>query len=500
MADDAQKIRAETHSQSKLSTKLLFSHLLVALGSLLILMLVIGFAIQRYFINSQHRLIYAQSLYASLYYEKVYLRIGGSWDNLDPTVAQGDEPSLQVVTDQSGHIKLQYVPLYLSLDADEETTIQQSIARVLSSGQTVEGDFQGDDPRIFSGYYVCQPLVVRNQVIGALFFAAPARYPQGFVPDSFLSDVFSAMLFSGGIIALIVASSSLFFVRRLTRPLVLMKQAVDKLSAGNYAERVPDPLPVDELGQLARSFNHMARQIEEDIEALQRQEQYRREITANVAHDLATPLASIRGFSEALADGVLQDEQARADAYAVMIRECERLSLLIQDMQQLSSLESGRVALENGRVDLGTLVKETVEVIARQYDEASLVIENQVEQNGELSILADSNRIIQVLLNLFDNARHHTPPGGTITIEGALRNGRVLLWIKDTGEGIAPTELPHIFDRFYRADPARTHGRGGSGLGLSIVKTIVELHRGNIQAESVQGQGTTILLAFPCAQ
>ncbi|MGH2480196.1 MAG: sensor histidine kinase, partial [Ktedonobacteraceae bacterium] len=466
MEFDGQKQHHSPFPQSKLSIKLILSHLLVALGSLLVFMLVVSFAIQSYFVNSQYRLIYAQSLYAAKSYGKIYLQIGSSWDHFRPILGQGEDPSLLIVVDQSARVEIQLTPSYLFLSRVEESLIQQSMTKALA-GETVTGYLQDDAPQAFTGYYACLPLTVHNQIIGALLFAHPEIYPQGFSPNSFLTDVSMVMLFSGIIIAIIVAFSSLFFVHRLTHPLVLMKRTVDKLSAGNYAERIPGPLPQDELGQLAHSFNNMARQIEEDIDALQRQEQYRREITANIAHDLSTPLAAIRGFSEALADGVLQDEQARADAYAVIIRESERLSLLTKDIQQLSSLESGRITFDYAPVDLAILVKETVEVIALQCSEANITIQNNIEPYDKLFIHADSHRIIQVLLNLFDNARHHTPAGETITIDSAHKNGLVTLWIKDTGAGIAPTDLPHIFDRFYRADPARTYttGTGGNGLG-----------------------------------
>lgn len=481
--------------QSKLSIKLIFSHLLTTLGSLFILMSVVLFAIQGYFVNYQYKLIYEQTLYTAQRYEDFYLKIGSSWDNIPAIVQQGDEPSLLLLADQFAHVKLLRVPLYLALNQAEIAIIQQDITRAIS-GDTVTGYLQGDGTHVFSGYYACLPLSVHGQHIGVILFANPEVYPQGFSPNSFLTNVSTAILFSGIGIALIVAFSSLLFVRRLTHPIVLMKQSVDKLSAGNYAERISEPLPKDELGQLALSFNNMARQIEEDVHALRSQEQYRREMTANIAHDLSTPLASIRGFTEALSDGVIQDEQARLDAYKIIIREAERLSLLVSDIQQLSCLESGQIALDYALVDLAVLVKETIEVIAPQYEEAGITIQNKLEQANTILIYADGNRIVQVLLNLFDNARRHTPSGGIVTIEGVLHDAQITLRVQDTGSGIAPENLPHIFDRFYRADPSRAYKTGGSGLGLAIVKAIITLHGGTIRAESTPGEGTCMIITF----
>src|SRR5262249_43771292 len=150
---------------------------------------------------------------------------------------------------------------------------------------------------------------------------------------SFLANISTSVLLTSAGVALVTIFFSLLYIRRLTSPLILMKETVDKLSGGNYRERIPGPFPEDELGQLAISFNHMATQIEENIQALKQQEYFRRELTANIAHDLSTPLASIRGFSEALDDNVIQEERARHDTYKIIIREIERLSHLVSDVQ-----------------------------------------------------------------------------------------------------------------------------------------------------------------------
>jgi signal transduction histidine kinase len=482
--------------RSRLALELAFSHLLATLGSLLLLTIVVLFATRNYFISIQYQQIEAQATYAAESYEGQYANLGGSWKNFSD--GPGDELSLLIITDTSLRIMESRIPGYLVLTQAEASTIQQCMTQALAGHQTT-GDLQDtSEAHAFSGYYVCEPLLNQNQTIGAMFFAEPEVYPQGFSPDSFLRDISTSVLLTSGGVALVTILLSLLFIRRLTSPLILMKEKVDTFSAGAYTERIPGPFSPDEFGQLALSFNRMASQIEENIQALHSQEQYRRELTANIAHDLSTPLSSIRGFSEALDDNVIQEEQARHETYQIIIRETERLSHLVKDMQQLSSLEAGQISLDLAVVDLVTLVHQTIEVIAPQCEEARVTVQDRMG-SSVLPVYADSNRLTQVLLNIFDNARHYTPPGGTIIVEKAVQQGMAWLRITDTGQGIAPEELPRIFDRFYRTDPARTHHTGGSGLGLAIAKMIVQMHHGTIHAESVPGQGTSIIIALPLA-
>jgi two-component system sensor histidine kinase BaeS len=480
--------------RSHLGLELICSHLLATLGSLFLLTVVVLFATRNYFISALQQQVEAQASYAAKSYEEQYANQGGSWEHFP--AAPTDELSLLIITNTNLQILYSRVPAYLVLTPAEADTIQQCMTQALAGHQNSGNLQDSSDPHAFSGYYVCQPLTSQNQMIGAMFFADPQLYPRGFSPNSFLRDISTSVLLTSAGVALVTILLSLFFIRRLTSPLILMKEKVDRFSTGKYTERIPGPFPPDEFGQLALSFNHMARQIEENILALHQQEQYRRELTANIAHDLSTPLSSIRGFSEALDDNVIQEEQARHDTYKLIIRETERLSHLVKDVQQLSSLEAGQISLDLAVVDLVTLVDQTIEVIAPQCEEAQITVQNKLG-SSTLPVYADSNRLTQVLLNIFDNARQYTPPGGTITVESTAQRGLAWLRITDTGHGIAPEDLPRIFDRFYRTDPARARQTGGSGLGLAIAQMIIQMHHGTIRAESAPGKGTSIIMALP---
>jgi signal transduction histidine kinase len=164
----------------------------------------------------------------------------------------------------------------------------------------------------------------------------------------------------------------------------------------------------------------------------------------------------------------------------------------------MTSLESGHVRLDLAPLDLQSLVDETLTVISPEYEQAGLTVHNGIAANTPL-VFADSDRITQVLLNLLDNARRHTPGGGSITIGARPFEGQLQVWIADTGTGIDPADLAHIFERFYRADRSRTGSTGGSGLGLSIVKAIIVAQRGKVWAESTPGKGTSIIFTLPLA-
>lgn len=482
--------------RSPLGIELICSHLFATLGSLILLTVVMLFATRDYFISAQKKQIEIQATYAAESYENKYLSGGNSWNNLPDTPT--DDLSLLIITNVSLQITQRRIPPYLDLTPLELSLINRTLVSALAGNQG-DGNLQdSSDPHAFSGYYVYLPLVVQGQIIGAMFFADPQVYPQGFSPDSFIENISISVLLTSAGVAIVTILLSLLFIRRLTSPLITMKETVDKFSVGDYTERISGPFPQDEFGQLALSFNHMAKQIEENIQALRLQESYRRDLTANIAHDLSTPLASIRGFSEALDDNVIQEEQARHDTYKTIIREIERLAHMVKDVQQLSSLEAGQISFDFAVVDLVALVNQTISVIAPQCEETGITLQNKLGNTSAL-VYADSNRLIQVLLNVFDNARHYTPPGGTITVESSTQYKQVILYVRDTGSGIAPEDLPRIFDRFYRADPARTQITGGSGLGLAIVQTIIQIHGGTVRAESIPGQGTSIVIALPKA-
>ena len=497
-----------------LRTKLALSYLAVALSAILVLIIVVSIAVQNYFYNTQRDQL--QSLAAS-YTQQIgqrYSEVGSNWNNLGLIRIYG--PDLFVVKDTSGgiHSESQSHDVSPGDILALNPTLNQALQQALQ-GQEAQGTLQTSDNNgnTFSGLYVSLPIYANGQtngqIIGAILLAEPNQFPQGFSPYEFLANVDQVILIAGAAIAVAAVIFSLILARRLASPLVLLTAAAEEMKGGNYSQRVEPPKSQDEMGKLASTFNAMADKIETDVNELRRQEQVRRDLIANIAHDLITPLTAIQGFSEALADDVIADPKARHETAQLIGREVQRLRRMVRDMQQMSSLETGRVSLDIASLNLHSLVDETLAVIRPECEQAGIAVYNEIAPTTP-PVLADSDRVTQVLLNLLDNARRHTPPGGKITIGASLEPPRpqgtppgpsqwLTLWVSDTGVGIGLVDLPYIFDRFFRIDRSRTGSSGGSGLGLSIVKAIITAHGGTIWAESTPGEGTRISFTLPVA-
>jgi len=312
---------------------------------------------------------------------------------------------------------------------------------------------------------------------------------------NFQAALTDALLWAS-VTALVAALAvSIFVSRRVVTPIRQMMQASRHIAAGHYRERV-EVTGEDELGQLAQSFNQMATTLEQT-------EAMRRELIANVAHELRTPLSSIKGFMEGLIDGVLP---AQPGTYQQVYREADRLQRLVNDLQELSRVEAGEFELNRRPLTIGDLIQQTADRLCPQFEEKEVALKVELP-DGLPPVLADEDRLNQVLLNLVGNALQYTPGGGTVTISAEASNSaqhtvglrsQLVISIRDTGIGIAPEHLPHLFTRFYRVDKSRSRAGGGSGIGLTITRHLVEAHGGHIWAESEgDGQGSTFSFSLP---
>ncbi|HEY6102443.1 MAG TPA: ATP-binding protein [bacterium] len=232
-----------------------------------------------------------------------------------------------------------------------------------------------------------------------------------------------------------------------------------------------------------------------DVTELRQTERLRRELTANVSHELRTPLTSIKGFAETLLDGAMADEVTCRRFLSIIDGETDRLVKLVDDLLDLSLLESRRLTLELKPVDVSVLVAHTVDKLRPLATTQRLTL----QQSGPSGIVvsADADRLAQVLTNLVANALKYTPEGGRVEVQVAAVNGEVEVLVNDSGRGIGPEDLPRVFERFYRADRSRTRGSGGTGLGLAIAKHIVEAHGGRISVSSQPNEGTTFKVTLP---
>jgi signal transduction histidine kinase len=269
----------------------------------------------------------------------------------------------------------------------------------------------------------------------------------------------------------------------MTFPLREMVAAARAMSNGDYDRRVT-ATSRDEVGELARAFNTMAEELAE-VDRL------RRDLVANASHELRTPLGALRAMLENLVDGVEQPDPATLET---ALRQVEKLGSLVEELLDLSKLESGAVPLALERVPARALLTEIADELRPQAEAHGLRI-HIVVQPDELALAADSDRMHQVLRNLLANAIRHSPEGGRVVLRALAGAGGVVLEVIDEGPGIAPGDRGRVFERFYRADSARSGG--GSGLGLAIARWIVELHGGQIRAEDAQPHGCRMVVELP---
>ena len=302
---------------------------------------------------------------------------------------------------------------------------------------------------------------------------------------SFNESLVSAVV-AASFVALIV---SFIFSRSILAPVQTMMNASQRIAEGHYDERVQSH-GTDELNQLAGSFNQMAEQLEQV-------ENMRRRLIGDVAHELRTPLTAIKGSAEGLMDGVLPES---AETYQQIHAEAERLSRLVDDLQELSRVESHAIQLDIHLVDSTALIKTVTKRMQYQFDEKRVTLTSSLPLEP-VHFLADEDRMIQVFTNLIGNALQYTPEQGTVTVSIERDKNEARISVRDTGFGIPKEHLSHIFDRFYRVDKSRSRVRGGSGIGLTIAKHLVEAHGGKIWAESAgENKGSEFTFTLPLAK
>ena len=299
--------------------------------------------------------------------------------------------------------------------------------------------------------------------------------------ESLLGAVLAASL------AAVVVSA--LFSRSIVAPLRAMMSASQRIAEGHYDERVR-ATGQDELGQLAQRFNQMAEQLEQ-VESM------RRQLIGDVTHELRTPLTAIKGSMEGLIDGVLP---AVPETFEQIRQEADRLSRLVDDLQELSRVEARAYPLDLKPVDVSTLLGTLNKRLGFQFDEQGVALTVSLPP-FPVRVHADEDRILQVLTNLAGNALQYTPRGGSVTLNVEVVGSTAQFAVKDTGLGIPAEHLAHIFDRFYRVDKSRSRARGGSGIGLTIARHLVEAHGGQIWAQSDgAGRGSVFFFTLPLAK
>jgi signal transduction histidine kinase len=392
---------------------------------------------------------------------------------------------------------------FAPLERDLWTTLAAQAQRGVRSPEDLVVLRPGERPAVLAAY----PVVDEGARFGAVVVAEsalpPTAGPLGFVRALFIFGAASvAVLAAASVFALVSASVLAYFLaRRLVLRLERLGQAAAALAAGDLGCRVPEG-PADEVGQLARRFNAMAADLERSLRDLQAERDRvaglldaQRQLVAGVSHELRTPVATLRGYVEtALRREPAGPSVLRADL-ETMEQEIERLQRLIEDLFTLSRAAVGRLALRVAPTDAGAVVRRLVETTAPlAWGQRRVQVLAEVPP-GLPAAQADPQRLEQIVSNLLGNAVRHTPPGGLVAAAVAAEPDAVRVEVRDTGEGIAPEDLPHVFERFYRGRNGSE--RGGAGLGLALTKELAEAMGGSVEAASTPGAGSCFTVRLP---
>ncbi|NCA98051.1 MAG: HAMP domain-containing protein [Clostridia bacterium] len=338
----------------------------------------------------------------------------------------------------------------------------------------------------FQGGYTEQTreLIVAGESIGWVDIGYYGPYSYSEVDLAFLKRLNQLLLLAAILSMAIAAILGLLIARQLTGPITRAIQTTRRIASGHYTDRLAAEKGPRELSDLTESINSLA-------ESLGRQETMRKQLTNDVAHELRTPLAVLQSHLEAMIDGTWQADQKRLESCH---GEVVRISSLVKDLEKLTQIEQGNLSLQKEAVDLQALMQRIDLNFQRDFASKNVQLNIQVDP---VVIQGDTDKLSQVFINLLANALKYTNPGGSVRVFSHVTGNQVTVSVADTGNGIAPEDLVQIFERFYRADKSRTRETGGSGIGLAIVKSIVEAHGGLVTVESQPGQGSVFQVTLP---
>jgi signal transduction histidine kinase len=328
---------------------------------------------------------------------------------------------------------------------------------------------------------VAIPLLEGDALSGAIFLYMPLE--DVYAPFESIRYVLAILAV---IIVLLVVWSGRKIAAQMIQPLKKMESVSGRMASGDFSKRI-EVSSSDEIGSLAQSFNRLAKSLEEV-------ESNRREFLQNVSHELRTPLSYMRGYTEAMLEGVTDSEEERQNYLRIIHKETARLTRLVNDLLDLAQLEGDSYPMKREPIPFAQLVMDVTDRFKLPLEQKKIRL--SLELDEEAIIEGDPDRLEQVVSNLLDNAIRYTPEKGEILLKMKQNEGYSVLEIKDTGRGIPKDDLENIMDRFYRVHKSRTRNKGGFGLGLAIVRQIVLKHGGTIDIESTPGKGTAISLAF----
>ncbi len=292
------------------------------------------------------------------------------------------------------------------------------------------------------------------------------------------------------VIALILSIVLVFVISKsvtgkFLKPLLTVKKNIQSISGNGQDNLLPIASDTTEIQELAVATEELSKKIQD-------QEKLRKRLTSDVAHELRTPLATLQSHLEAMIDGIWEPTPQRL---SFCYDELIRLTRLINDLNELSIIESDKIQLKISQVDLSQLLNDMLENLKPLFLEKNIILHRQVDK--EIRFKGDNDRLKQIFVNILSNAYKYTPENGKVTVRLSMLSEKVMIEVEDTGIGISAEDLPYIFERFYRGDRSRNRESGGAGIGLTITKSLVEAHGGALLVESVWGSGTTVRIILP---
>lgn len=365
-------------------------------------------------------------------------------------------------------------------DIDYDTLIGPTERQQLLAGNEVTkiGYEKRFERQIIS---VILPFTDQNRLEGIIYL----YYPLAKISELAKEEVI--LLITGAVMFLIIAA---FFVyqgtRRLLQPLANLQQAVNQMAAGDYQTRV-EVTSKDEVGSLSSAFNQMASSIQQEDEA-------QKSFLATVSHELRTPISYVKGYSEAIQNGLI-DEHKRDEAIQLIARESARMERLTNELMQLASKDEAGQSIVADPLVLAETIRDALSLLEQKAKAKNIQIDQRLDE--ELIVIGDEEKLKQVFINIVENAIHYSPENARVIIESKQINQEVQINIIDEGIGIPSEDLPHLTERFYRVNKARSRSDGGSGLGLSIVDQIVKQHQGSLKINSKLQQGTSVIVTLP---
>lgn len=332
-------------------------------------------------------------------------------------------------------------------------------------------------------HWVVAGIPSHQKKLAGIFLYAPRR------PLEAAIQRFLGMILLAGFGAILLGVGLTWaFSKTMVQPIITMKQTAVALSKRNFHHRVIVK-GSDEIAQLGKAINDLS-------DELQRLQNSRRAFLSNVSHELRSPLSYIKGYSQAIDEGMVQTEEDKEKFVKVIRKEAERMTRMVEDLFDLAQMDEGQLQLNKEVVNFDKIIQNMIETVRPQAEAKQIHIIYH-PPSSEPVIEGDADRLSQVLFNLFDNAIRHTPDGGNIDVVTRVNQENVNIDISDSGNGIPANQQPYIWDRFYRGDPSRSRKSGGTGLGLSLVKQMVEAHQGTVDLISKEGAGTTVKIKIP---